>query len=116
MIMIRCNYSSCTSECKYYAQCNLHEPASSPLINIQKEIGFNLNKLRSIDDSLKLFITTTRDIKQGKYPDNIKKPSDVYYGLQGSSLLEEKAELREIIKELRRREKNIEYICNRGKL
>lgn len=113
MMMIRCDYSSCTSECKYYNRCNLHEPASSPLINIQKEIGFNLNKLRSIDASLKLFIEVKKDINNGKYSEDIVNPSDVYYGLNGSRLLEEKNNIREIIKELRRRERNIEYICRK---
>lgn len=114
-MIIRCDWEKCTDECKYYNQCDLHNPASSQLLAVQWERDFIFRKIQDIDAKLITARKISRDISLGVYHENIKKPSDVHYGLDISLLLQQKEDYFKILGELMRREKNIEYIVNRRK-
>lgn len=112
--MIRCDFETCTMECKYYRSCNLHQPITSQLLYVRKELNWLSNHLREVNEGINHFNTMLIQYERGNLSefivDHISR--NTIENLL-SDLHSEKRETISQIREYQIKENNMVKILNR---
>ena len=109
---INCNWQTCNDKCKFYQVCHLHQVSSFKLIQIDKELNWNINRLNEINRGITHYRNTL--LEYNSLPLTVKKhltKKDIQKLI--ASLQKEKQEIQTTISDLQRKDRNIKKILNR---
>ena len=113
--MIRCEHDHNGCEiCAKYHKCNLYKPCSHQLYNIKRELKWDIDYLKEIEQAINHYITVIYQYDHHQLPSSVMQRLNIgkiQNRLQ--NLRKEKTEIMKQIEHLRIREKNITQILER---
>ena len=114
---IRCDYTICSNECKYFEYCNLHQPSNFSLVQVREELNWNVSYLNEINRGINHFNNMLFQFEHNQLPLFIMgHTSKEKISNKITQLRTEKKETITKIKEYQIKEKNIIKILERRNL
>lgn len=109
---IRCDQETCSTNCRYYAPCNLHQSSHFNLLQVENELSWNINRLNELNKGINRY---KQELNQyDDLPQLIKKyisKQDIQDSLRKAE--NEKLEVQKMIRELQVKELNMRKILER---